>query len=94
VITRAKRIILIVLSSFNDVEPAEIPTKGRVPVRSRRCYDAMRARGVVSANDVAVKAMRDKALDLIAEAKLGLVSPSASLPRCITSGAWQGRANR
>ena len=61
------------------VVPGDIPTKGRVPVRSgyfgrneitRRCYDAMREHGMISANDVAVKAMRDKGLDPIAEAKL------------------------
>ena len=61
------------------VVPADIPTKGRVPVRSgyfgrneitRRCFDAMREHGIISANDVAVKAMRDKGLDPTAEAKL------------------------
>ena len=55
-----------------DVEPAEIPTKGRMPVRSayfgrheisRRCREAMREADTVRANDVAVRAMRDKGMD-------------------------------
>jgi hypothetical protein len=53
-------------------EPADIPTKGRMPVRSayfgrreitRRCLEAMRDKGIVSADDVAIQAMRDKGLD-------------------------------
>lgn len=55
-----------------DVEPSEIPTKGRVPVRSayfgrneitRRCRDMMRERGTVKAEDISIQAMRDKGLD-------------------------------
>src|ERR1700733_9038809 len=55
-----------------DVEPSEIPTKGRVPVRSayfgrneitRRCRDLMRERGTIKADDVTVLAMQDKGLD-------------------------------
>src|SRR5579863_4130126 len=55
-----------------DVEPAEIPTKGRMPVRSayfgrneisRRCRDMLRERGSIRADEVAVRAMRDKGLD-------------------------------
>jgi len=55
-----------------DVEPAEIPTKGRMPVRSayfgrneisRRCRDMLRERGAIRADDVTVQAMRDKGLD-------------------------------
>src|SRR5208282_39379 len=55
-----------------DVEPAEIPTKGRMPVRStyfarneisRRCRDMLRERGAIRADEVTVQAMRDKGLD-------------------------------
>lgn len=55
-----------------DVEPSEIPTKGRMPVRSayfgrneitRRCRDLLRERGTIRAEDVTVLAMRDKGLD-------------------------------
>jgi hypothetical protein len=55
-----------------DVEPADIPTKGRMPVRSayfgrneitRRCRDTLRERGTIRAEDVTVQAMRDKGLD-------------------------------
>lgn len=62
-----------------DVEPAEIPTKGRVPVRSayfgrneisRRCRDMLRKKGSIRADDVAVQAMRDKGLDPERERKL------------------------
>lgn len=61
------------------VEPADIPTKGRVPVRSgyfgrneitRRCYEAMRDWGTVSAVEIARKAMLDKGLDPDADKKL------------------------
>lgn len=54
------------------LEPSEIPTKGRVAVRSayfgrneisRRCRDMLREKGVIRAADVAVQAMRDKRLD-------------------------------
>src|SRR5258708_21512214 len=54
------------------LEPAEIPNKGRMPVRSayfgrnelsRRCRDMLRERGTVKADDVAVLAMREKGLD-------------------------------
>lgn len=54
-----------------EVEPADIPTKGRVPVRSayfarneitRRIYDALRTQGTVCAVDIAAQAMRDKGL--------------------------------
>ena len=52
--------------------PEEIPTKGRIPKRStyfgrneitRRCYDMLREREIVCANDIAERAMRDKGLD-------------------------------
>lgn len=55
-----------------EVEPADIPTKGRVPVRlgyfgrneiTRRIYDALRVRGEVSAVEIATDAMRDKGMD-------------------------------
>lgn len=55
-----------------DVEPSEIPTKGRMPVRSayfgrneitRRCRDMLRERGTIKADDVSAQAMRDKGLD-------------------------------
>jgi hypothetical protein len=59
-------------------EPADIPTKGRMPKRSayfgrnevsRRCLEAMRDHGEISADDVAVRAMREKALDPEADRK-------------------------
>jgi len=62
-----------------DVEPAEIPTKGRMPVRSayfgrneisRRCRDMLREKGSIRADDVAVQAMRDKRLDPEKDRKL------------------------
>lgn len=62
-----------------EVEPADIPTKGRVPIRSayfgrneitRRIYDALRVQGSVSAVDVAAQAMRDKGLDPAADRKV------------------------
>ena len=52
--------------------PEDIPTKGRMPVRSaffgrneitRRCYDALRELGTIAADDVTVRAMREKGLD-------------------------------
>jgi len=55
-----------------EVEPSDIPTKGRVPKRSayfarkeitQRIYDALRTQGDVSAVEIAAKAMRDKGLD-------------------------------
>jgi hypothetical protein len=54
------------------LEPSEIPTKGRMPVRStyfgrneisRRCREMLRLKGVIRADDVAVQAMLDKRLD-------------------------------
>lgn len=59
-------------------EPQDIPTKGRVPVRSaffgrneitRRCYDLLRKKGTIAADDVAVRAMREKGLDPEADRK-------------------------
>ena len=53
-------------------EPEDIPTKGRMPVRSaffgrneisRRCYEMIREKGAIKADDVTVKAMQDKGLD-------------------------------
>jgi hypothetical protein len=53
-------------------EPSEIPTKGRMPVRSayfgrneisRRCRDMLREKGAIRADDVTVQAMREKGLD-------------------------------
>jgi hypothetical protein len=61
------------------LEPAEIPTKGRMPVRSqyfgrnemsRRCRDMLREKGSIRADDVAVLAMREKGLDPEKERKL------------------------
>ncbi len=61
------------------LEPAEIPTKGRMPVRSayfgraeisRRCRDMLREKGSIRADDVAVLAMREKGLDPERERKL------------------------
>ena len=60
------------------LEPAEISNKGRMPVRSayfgrselsRRCRDELRERGSIRADDVAVRAMRDKGLDPEADRK-------------------------
>ncbi len=59
--------------------PSEIPTKGRMPKRStyfgrneitRRCYDLLREKGAIRADDVTVRAMRDKGLDPEADRKL------------------------
>jgi hypothetical protein len=55
-----------------DVEPSEIPTKGRMPVRSayfgrneisRRCRDMLREKGTVRADEITVQAMKEKGLD-------------------------------
>lgn len=55
-----------------DVDPAEIPTKGPMPVRSayfgrneitRRCRDLLREKGTIRAEDVTIQPMRDKGLD-------------------------------
>jgi len=60
------------------LEPDEIPTKGRMPKRStffgraeitRRCYDLLRERGIIRAEDVAVKAMQEKGLDPVENRK-------------------------
>jgi hypothetical protein len=60
-------------------EPAEIPTKGRMPKRSayfgrneitRRCYDLLREKGSVRADDITVRAMREKGLDPESDRKL------------------------
>lgn len=62
-----------------EVDPADIPTKGRVPKRSayfvrneitRRIYDTLRLHGTVSAVDIAAQTMRDKGLDPAADRKL------------------------
>jgi hypothetical protein len=62
-----------------DIEPADIPTKGRVPKRigyfgrneiTRRIYDALRIEGSVCAVEIAAQAMRDKGLDPEADRKL------------------------
>jgi hypothetical protein len=62
-----------------EVDPAVIPTKGRVPKRSpyfarteitRRLYEALRVDGSVSAVEIAAQAMRDKGLDPDADHKL------------------------
>jgi hypothetical protein len=54
------------------LDPAEIPNKGRMPVRSayfgrnelsRRCREMLREKGTVRADDVAVQAMKDKGMD-------------------------------
>ena len=59
-------------------EPQDIPTKGRMPVRSaffgrneitRRCYDLLREKGAIIADDVTVRAMREKGLDPEADRK-------------------------
>jgi hypothetical protein len=55
-----------------DMEPGDIPMKGRVSIRSayfsrneisRRIRDMLRERETVSADDVSVRAMLDKGLD-------------------------------
>jgi hypothetical protein len=59
-------------------DPQDIPTKGRMPVRSaffgrneitRRCYDLLREKGEIAADDVTVRAMREKGLDPEADRK-------------------------
>ena len=54
------------------LEPAEIPNKGRMPVRSayfgrneisRRCRDMLREKGTIRADEITVQAMREKGLD-------------------------------
>jgi hypothetical protein len=54
------------------LEPSQIPTKGRMPVRSayfgrneisRRCRDLLREKGSIRADEVTVRAMREKGLD-------------------------------
>ena len=61
------------------LDPEEIPTKGRMPVRSayfgrneitRRCHDMLREKGIISADDVSVQAMRDKGLDPESDRKI------------------------
>lgn len=63
------------------VEPEGIPTKGRMPKRSsyfgrnevtRRCYDMLREKGTICADDVTVRAMRDKGLDPESDRKIRL----------------------
>lgn len=61
------------------LEPEEIPTKGRMPKRSayfgrneitRRCYDMLREKGAVQADDITVRAMREKGLDPESDRKM------------------------
>jgi hypothetical protein len=61
------------------LEPADIRTKGRIPKRSayfgrfeisRRCYDALREKGTIRADQVVDLAMREKGLDPEADRKL------------------------
>ena len=61
------------------VEPETIPAKGRVgklsayfgrAELSRRCRDALRENGTVKADDIAVRAMRDKGLNPLTDRKL------------------------
>ncbi len=60
-------------------EPADLPTKGRVPKRSsffghsevsRRCYEMLRERGTISAEDISIKAMVDKGKDSLTDKKI------------------------
>jgi hypothetical protein len=60
------------------LDPEDVPTKGQVPKRSaffgrneitRRCYDLLRERETLKAEDVAVKAMLEKGLDPGADRK-------------------------
>ncbi len=69
--------IYAVLRLYGE-EPQDIPTKGHVPVRSaffgrneitRRCYDLLREKGTISADDVTVRAMLEKGLDPDADRK-------------------------
>jgi hypothetical protein len=59
-------------------DPQDIPTKGRMPIRSaffgrnkitRRCYDLSRENGTITADEVTVRAMREKGLDPEADRK-------------------------
>lgn len=61
------------------LDPEEIPTKGRMPKRSayfgrneitRRCYDMLREKGSIRADDVTVRAMSEKGLDPESDRKL------------------------
>ena len=63
---------------LHGLEPAEIPNKGRMPVRSayfgrnefsRRCRDMLQEKGTVRADEISVQAMRDKGLDPEADRK-------------------------
>jgi hypothetical protein len=62
-----------------DVDPGEIPTKGRVPSRSpnfnrkevtRRIYDALRLHGTVASAEIAHQAMLDNGLGAVGNRKL------------------------
>lgn len=64
---------------LHEVDPSDIPTKGRVPVRlgyfgrneiTRRIYEALRTTESVSAVEIAAQAMRDKGLDPDGDPKL------------------------
>jgi len=61
------------------LNPEEIPTKGRISLRSvyfqrneisRRCRDLLRENGTVSADDVTVRAMQEKGLDPESDRKI------------------------
>jgi hypothetical protein len=56
---------------LNAEDPLDIPTKGQMPVRSAfsgrneitgRCYDLLRQKGTMTADEVSVRAMREKGL--------------------------------
>lgn len=69
---QAQLVHLDAVLKLYGLEPAEIPNKGRMPVRSayfgrneisQRCRDMIRQKGTIKAVDVAIQAMTDKGLD-------------------------------
>ena len=59
-------------------DPQDIPTQGRMPVRSaffgrneitRRCYDPLREKRTITADEVTVRAIREEGLDPEADRK-------------------------
>lgn len=60
-------------------DTADLPTKGRVSKRSsyfgpsevsRRCYEMLRERGTITAEDISIKALVDKGKDPLMDKKL------------------------
>lgn len=73
---QAQLVHLDAVLKLYGLEPAEIPNKGRMPVRSayfgrneisQRCRDLIREKGTIKAVDVAIQAMKDKGLDPVSD---------------------------